>query len=72
VARLTRFEKVFVDALKSAFAIVCASSSSRMKAICLPSGELGVPAPLITESQPGAAMLAPVFVSKRRDVALVV
>src|ERR1700677_2265068 len=67
VARLTMFEKVFVDATKSAFAIVCASWSSRMKASCLPSGEkLGVPAALITESHPAAAMLAPVFVLKRR------
>ena len=65
------FENVFVEALKSALATVWASWSSRMKAICLPSGEkLGVPAAVMAESQPGAAIVVPVLVSKSREFAL--
>ena len=64
VVKSTRPENVLVDALKSIFETVYALVSACMNAICLPSGEnAGIPAFVMTESHPGAAIALPVFVS---------
>ena len=72
VAMSVRFENVWLGWLKSITASECPwPVSSWLKAMCWPSGEkAGVPSRLMTPSQPGAAIDAPVCVSNSPDGAI--